>query len=74
MYPVADPGFNLRGGGVDFVNGVGGRKSLKMLKVEVKVILACFGHISNKLCLKNIASEASEEKIEKNSVLDIKKS
>ena len=32
---VADPGFDLRGG-VDFVNGGGvGRKSLKVLKVEV---------------------------------------
>jgi len=35
---VADPGFDLRG--VDFVNGGGEgvRKSLKVLKVEVKVI------------------------------------
>jgi len=40
---VADPGFDLRGRGVDFVNGGwggggvrgGGRKSLKVLKVEV---------------------------------------
>ena len=32
---VADPGFDLRGG-VDFVNGEGGRTSLKMLRVEVK--------------------------------------
>jgi len=30
---VADPGFDLRGGrGVDFVNGGGGRKSVKGLK------------------------------------------
>jgi len=36
--PVADPGFDIRGG-VDFVNGGGGRKSLKVLKVEVKVII-----------------------------------
>jgi len=36
---VADPGFDIRGG-VDFVNGGGaGRKSLKVLKVEVKVII-----------------------------------
>jgi len=35
---VADPGFDLRGGGVDFVNGGRGRKSLKVLKVEVKVV------------------------------------
>jgi len=34
---VADPGFDLGGGGVDFVNwgGGGGRKKLKVLKVEV---------------------------------------
>jgi len=47
---VADPGFDLRGG-VDFVNrggGGGGRKSLKVLKVEVKV-LACFSPISIKI-------------------------
>jgi len=37
---VAVPGFDLRGGGVDFVNGGGGRKSLKVLKVEVKVIFS----------------------------------
>jgi len=45
-------------GGVDFVNGGGGRKSLKVLKVEVEVIfkrvLAVF---LLKLCLKLIASE-----------------
>jgi len=43
--PVADPGFDLRGGGVDFGNGGGCRKSLKVLKVEVKVILECFGSL-----------------------------
>ena len=52
---------------MDFVNGGGGRKSLKVVKVEVKVIfkrvLAVF---VLKLCLKLIASEASEEKNEKN--------
>jgi len=33
----ADPGFDLRGGGVEFVNwGGGGRTSLKMFRVEVK--------------------------------------
>jgi len=32
---VADQGFDLRGG-VDFVNGGGIGKSLKVLKVEVK--------------------------------------
>jgi len=45
----------------------GGRKSLKVLKVEVKVtlkrVLVLF--LLN-LCLKLIASEASEEKNEKN--------
>jgi len=41
--PVADPGFDLWGARrVDFVNG-GGRKSLKVLKVEVKVIFSVFG-------------------------------
>ena len=35
---MADPGFDLRGG-VDFVNGGGGgKKSLKVLTIEVKVI------------------------------------
>ena len=43
---MADPGFDLTGG-VDFVNGGvggggGGRKSLKVLKVEVKVIFSVF--------------------------------
>jgi len=59
---VAAPGFDLRGAW-DFVNGGGGRKSLKVLKVKVKVIfkrvLALF---LLKLCLKLIASEASAEK------------
>jgi len=59
---VADPGFDL--GGLDFVNGEGGKKSLKVLKVEVKVILkrVLVVFLLN-LCLKLIASE---EKIEKN--------
>ena len=57
---------------MDFVNrGGGSRKSLKVLKVEVKVILAWFGHFLLKLCIKLIASEAGEEKIEKNSVWGI---
>ena len=53
---------------MDFVNGEGGgRKSLKMLKIEVKVILKrVLVVLLLKLCLKLIASEASEEKIEKN--------
>ena len=40
---MADPGFDLMGG-VDFVNGRGGgrRKSLKVLKVEVKVVFSMF--------------------------------
>jgi len=46
---VADPGFYL-GGGRGLCQrgrgGGGGRKSLKVLKVEVKVILACLSHIS----------------------------
>jgi len=47
---VADPVFDLRRG-VDSVNGGGGgRKSLKVLKVEVKVIFsACFSHTSIKI-------------------------
>ena len=43
---------------MDFVKGRGGRKSLKVLKVEVKVILACFGHIIPK-----INRERSERRI-----------
>ena len=40
LLSVADPGFDLFRGGVDFVNRGGGiRKSLKVLKVKVKVIL-----------------------------------
>ena len=40
------------GGGVNFVNGWGGgRKSLKVLTVEVKVILGCFSHVSTKIRL-----------------------
>jgi len=60
---VADPGCDLRGG-VDFVNGGrGGRKSLKVLMVEIKVIPFAFLAIFLiKLCFKLIASE---EKIEK---------
>ena len=58
MYAVAAPGFDL-GVGLDVVNG--GGESLKVLKVEVKVILACSDHISINIVLKLIASEASEE-------------
>jgi len=49
--PVAYPGFDLGGGG---------RKSLKVLKVEVKTCLAIF---VLKSCLKQIASEEKREKI-----------
>ena len=56
---MADPGFDLRGG-VDFVKGGGGRKSLKVLKVEVKVIFSVFLDVFLlQLCLKLTASEAS---------------
>jgi len=66
---VADPGFDLTGG-VDFVNGQGGsRKSLKVLKVEVKVIFSVFwrhlGHISIKIRLLMIRERSEREKIEK---------
>ena len=61
---VADLGFDLRGG-VDFVKG-GGRKSLKVLTVEVKShFQRVFAIFLIKLGLKLIASEASKEKIEK---------
>ena len=64
MYTLADPGFDLRGGGVDFVNGEGGgRKSLKVLNVEVNVIiLACFGHISIKTMLKSNRERSERQK------------
>jgi len=39
-------------GDMDFVNGERGRKSLKVLKVEIQVFLACFGPISIKIRLK----------------------
>jgi len=34
---------------VDFVKGRGVRKSLKLLKVEVKVLFSVFGHTSIKI-------------------------
>ena len=58
---VADPGFGLREG-VDFVNRGGGRKSLKVLKVEVKVILACFGHISINIVTKTYRERSKNKK------------
>jgi len=48
---VADPGFDLRGG-VDLVNGGGGRKSLKVLTDwNKRQFLAGFGHISIKITI-----------------------
>jgi len=52
-----------RGGGVDFVNGGGGRKTLKVFTVEVKVIFACFGHISIKIVLKTNREQSERGKI-----------
>jgi len=52
---VADLGFDLGGRGAWTLStrwGAGKSKSLKKLKVEVKVILECFGHISIKNMLK----------------------
>jgi len=54
---------------VDFVNGGGGRKSLKVLEVEVKVILSVhwcrLGHISIKMRLKMNRERSGRGKIEK---------
>jgi len=54
------------GGGVDFVNGGGVRKSFKVLKVEVKVIFSVFwrrlGHISIKIRLRMIRERSEREK------------
>jgi len=58
---VADPGFDLRGRGLCQGDWGRGRKSLNVLKVEVKVILACFGHTSIKIMLK-INHERSEQR------------
>jgi len=57
---VAELGFDLRGRG--HCQRGEGRKSLKVLKVEVKVIY-CFGNICIKICLKLIASEENLRKI-----------
>jgi len=59
---------------VDFVNGGGGwKKSLKVLKIEVKVIFQrVLPLFLLELCLKMIASVAIEEKLCKISVLGIK--
>jgi len=46
---VATLGFDLRGGGVDFVNGEG---SFKGLTVEVKAFFSMYGHISTTIGLK----------------------
>jgi len=54
-------------GGRELCQRGGDRKSLKVLKVKIKVIFSVFLAIFlSKLCLILIASEASEEKIEKN--------
>ena len=59
-YTVADPGFDLSGG-VDFLNGGGGRKALKVLTVEEKAILACFCQCSIKIRL-NVNRERRKNK------------
>ena len=65
---VADPGSDFRRG-VDFVNWWGGgggvENQWKCGRLKKKSFLACFSYISKKLCLKLIASVASEEKFEK---------
>ena len=59
---MADPGFDL-GGAWTLSTGRGGRKSVKMLKVAVKVIIfACFGHISITLMLKSNLERSEQEK------------
>ena len=74
-WSVADPGFDLREGAWTLSTGVGVRKIVESVNVEVKVIylrvVAIFLLI---LWLKLVASEASEGKMGKNSVLGIKKS
>jgi len=62
LFAVADPGFDLRmGGGLCQRGRGGGRKSLKVLAIEVKSFVACFCHISIKTTLK-INRERSERK------------
>jgi len=69
---VADPGFDFGWRGLYQRGGV--RKSLKVYKVKVKVILKRdLAVFLLQLCLTLIASEASEEKLRKTSVLDINK-
>jgi len=66
---VADPGFDLRvAWTLSTGGGGGGRKTLNVfIVVEVKVIFSRFflAIFLLKLCLKQIASEASEENFEK---------
>ena len=63
--------WHYRGRG--FCQRRGDKKVEKVLKVEVKVIFSAFlAILLLKLCLKVIASEASEEKMIKISVLGIK--
>ena len=47
QYLLANPGFDLRGGG-RALSQRGGCTSLKVLKIKVskRNVLACFGHIS----------------------------
>ena len=47
--------------------GGGGRKSFKVMKIEVKVILACFGYTSIKVML-TINRERSEQKREREKI------
>ena len=70
---VGDPGFDLRGG-VDFVNGGWGVENhWKCWWLKVKFIFSVFLAIFLlQLWLTWIASEASEKKVRKNSVLVIK--
>ena len=53
-------------GGWTFLTGRGGRKSLKVLKVEVSHFKRVFAVCLLKLCLQLTSSESSEERIEKN--------
>jgi len=63
---VADLGFDLEGGTLSTV-GVGVRKSLKVLKVEVKVIFSVFfGHISILMMLKLNREQSERKRKEKN--------
>jgi len=66
---VAGTGFDLRGGAWILSTGGGSRKSLKVLKVEVKVIFRVFwcrlGHLSIKIRRKMIRERSERGKVEK---------